>query len=156
VEVEFWFGGELVYTPGSGPLFLATIIVLLYADDMVIFNMDVGKLVEMLRVVDFWVSEMAMRINATKTKIMLVGRGAPQLPADTPIYNGSLQLVESFKYLGGIINSQASLHEAVDVCGARGLGTFAQFSHVWGNRHLSVQTKVKFFSFFYRFTLRLR
>jgi hypothetical protein len=28
---------------------------------------------------------MAMRIIDAKTKIMLVGKGAPQLPADTPI-----------------------------------------------------------------------
>jgi hypothetical protein len=56
--------------------------------------------------------------------------------------------MESFKYLGGIINSSANLHEAVDVHRVHGLGTFAQFSHVWGNCHLSVQTKVKVFSFF--------
>ncbi len=53
VEVEFWSRGELVYTPGSGPLSFATIFVLLYADDMVLFSTDAGKLVEMLRVVDF-------------------------------------------------------------------------------------------------------
>jgi hypothetical protein len=78
---------------------------LLYADDMVLFNMDVRKLVEMLKVVDFWVFEMAMCINAAKTKIMSVGRGAPQLLVDTPIHNGSVQLVDFFKYLGGIVNS---------------------------------------------------
>ncbi len=88
VEVEFWFGGELVYTPGLGPLSLATIVVLLYVNDMVIFSMDAGKLVEILKVVDFWVFEMAMRINATKTKIMSVGRGTPQLPVNTPIHGG--------------------------------------------------------------------
>ncbi|CAM6012337.1 unnamed protein product [Sphagnum balticum] len=69
--------GELVYTPGSGPLSFATIVVLLYIDYMVMFSTDVGKLVEMLKVVDFWASETAMRINATKTQIMSVGRGAP-------------------------------------------------------------------------------
>ncbi len=53
VEVEFWSRRELVYTPSSGPLFLATIVVLLYLDDMVLFSMDVGKLVDMLKVVDF-------------------------------------------------------------------------------------------------------
>jgi len=88
-----------------GALSLATIVVLLYADDMVLFNTDVGKMAEMLRVVDLWASEMAMRINVAKTKIMLMGRGAPQLPANTPIHSGSVQLVESFKYLGSIVNS---------------------------------------------------
>jgi hypothetical protein len=49
--------------------------------------------------------EMAMCINAAKTKIISMGRGAPQLLIDTPIHYGFVQLVESFKYLGGIINS---------------------------------------------------
>lgn len=53
VEVEFWSGRELVYTLGSGPLSLATIVVLLYADDMVLFSTNARKLVEMLKVVDF-------------------------------------------------------------------------------------------------------
>jgi hypothetical protein len=66
-----------VYTLGSGALSLATIAVLLYVDNMVLFSTDVGKLVEMLRVVDFWAFEMAMSINAAKTKIMSMGRGAP-------------------------------------------------------------------------------
>ncbi len=66
-----------MYTHGSRPLFLATIAMLLYVDDMVLFSTNAGKLVEMLRVVDFWASKMAMRINATKTKIMSVGKGAP-------------------------------------------------------------------------------
>jgi hypothetical protein len=46
VEVEFWSRGELVYTLGSGPLFLTTIVVLLYADDMVLFSTDAKKLVD--------------------------------------------------------------------------------------------------------------
>jgi len=53
VEVKIWSGGELVYTPSSRPLSLATIVVLLYANNMVLFNMDAKKLVGMLRVVDF-------------------------------------------------------------------------------------------------------
>jgi hypothetical protein len=81
---------------------------------------------------------MAMHINAVKTKIMSMGKGAPQLPVDTPIRSGFVQLVESFKYLGGIVNSQVSLQKEVDACRACGLGAFVQFSHVWGNRHLSV------------------
>jgi hypothetical protein len=44
---------------------------------MVLFNMDAGKLVEMLKVVDFWAFEMVMHINAAKTKIMSVGRVPP-------------------------------------------------------------------------------
>ncbi len=66
-----------MYTPSLGPLSLATIVVLLYVNDMVLFSTDARKLVEMLRVVDFWALEMAMCINATKTKIMLVGKGTP-------------------------------------------------------------------------------
>jgi hypothetical protein len=51
-------------------------------------------------------------------------------------------------YLGSIVNSKASLHEEIDSRHACGLGALAQFSHVWGNRHFLVQTKVKVFSYF--------
>jgi hypothetical protein len=78
---------------------------LLYVDDMVLFSMDAGKLVEMLRVLNLWAFEMAMRINVAKTKIMSMGKGAPQLHANTPIRSGFVQLVESFEYLGTIVNS---------------------------------------------------
>jgi hypothetical protein len=129
-------------------LSLATIAALLYTDDMVLFSTNADKLVTMLRMVDFWVVQLAMRINAAKTKIMSVGRGAPELPTETSISGGLVGLVDSFKYLRGIVNSQASLQEEVDVRRARRLGAFAQFSHVWGNRHLSVPTKVKVFNSF--------
>jgi len=105
---------------------------------MVLFSTNVGKLVEMLRVVDFWAFEMAMCINVAKTKIMSIGKGAPQLPVNTPIHSGSMQGVKPFKYLGGIVNSQANLQKEADARFACGLGTFAQFSHVWGNHHLLV------------------
>jgi hypothetical protein len=55
---------------------------------MVSFIMNARKLLEMLRVVDFWAYEMAMCINDAKAKIILVGRGAPQLLVDTPIRSG--------------------------------------------------------------------
>jgi hypothetical protein len=45
---------------------------LLYVNNMVLLNTDARKLVEMLKVVDLWMFRMAMRINATKTKIMFV------------------------------------------------------------------------------------
>ncbi|CAK9252947.1 unnamed protein product [Sphagnum jensenii] len=77
VEVELWSRGELMYNLGLRPFSIATIVVLFYADDMVLFDTDAKKLVEMSRVVDFWASEMAMGINAAKTKIMSVSRGAP-------------------------------------------------------------------------------
>ncbi len=148
VEVKFWFRGELVHILGSGSLSLATIVVILYANNMVLPNTNVGKLMEMLTVVDLWASEMAIRISAAKTNIMLMGKGAPQLPPDTPICSGLMQLVEFFKYLGSIVNSQASLHEEVGTHRADELGTFVQFFHVWGNCHISMQTKVKVFSSF--------
>jgi len=140
--------GSVGVQPSCEPLSLATIVALLYADDMVLFSADADKLVTMLKMVDFWAVQLAMRTNATKTKIMSVGRGAPELHAETSISGGPVGLVDSFKYLGGIVNSQASLQEEVDARRARKLGAFAQFSHVWGNRLLSVPTKVKVFNSF--------
>ncbi len=64
------------------------------------------------------------------------------------ISRGQVELVGSFKYLGGIMNSTTSLEAEVNTHKGRGLGAFAQFSHLWGNQHLGVLTRVHVFNTF--------
>jgi hypothetical protein len=71
-----------------------------------------------------------------------VGKGDSQLLATVTISEGQVEQVGSFKYLGGILTSTANLEDEVNARRGRGLGTFAQFSNLWGNRHLGVSAKV--------------
>jgi hypothetical protein len=89
-----------------------------------------------------------MKINVAKTKVMLVGKGDSQLSAIVTINGGEVEQVGSFKYLGGIFTSIANLEAEVNARRSRGLGAFAKFSHLWGNRHLGVSAKVQVFNTF--------
>jgi hypothetical protein len=119
---------------------------LLYADDMVLFSTNPENLVLMLQCMDTATERFAMKINATKTKAMLVGKGDSRLLANITINGGQVKQVNRLKYLGGILTSIANLEAEVNAHRHRGLSTFAQFSHLWGNWHLRVPTKVQVFN----------
>jgi hypothetical protein len=59
----------------------------------------------MLKAMDNVVERFIMRINASKTKIMSMGKGTSQLPVDVTINGGLVELVDQFKYLGGVLSS---------------------------------------------------
>ncbi len=77
-----------------------------------------------------------------------MGKGDSRLLAIVTINGGHVEQVGSFKYLGGILTSTVNLEAEVNACRGLGLGTFAQFSHLWGNQQLGVSAKVQVFNTF--------
>jgi hypothetical protein len=75
---------------GEG-LSLHQIVLLLYADDMVLFSTNPQNPVLMLQCMDIVAERFTMRINATKTKVMLVGKGDSWLPAIVTISGGHVE-----------------------------------------------------------------
>ncbi len=73
---------------------LHEIFVLLYADDMVLFSIKPENLVLMLKAMDIVAKCFIMHINASKTKIMFVGKGMSQLLMDVTINGSPIELVD--------------------------------------------------------------
>jgi hypothetical protein len=67
------------------------IALLLYVDDMVLFSTNPENLVLMLQCMDTVAERFAMRINAAKTKVMLMGKGDSWLPATATISKGHVE-----------------------------------------------------------------
>jgi hypothetical protein len=132
---------------GEG-LSLHQIALLLYADDMVLFSTNSKNLALMLQCMDTDVKRFAMRINATKTKVMSMGKRDSRLLATITISKGQVEQVGSFKYLGAILTSTTNLEDEVNARRDWGLSAFAQFSHLWGNRYLGVSIKMQVFNTF--------
>ena len=77
----------------------AVIMLLLYADDVVLFTHTLEDAQKMMEVLKAFCAHSGLIVNEQKTKIML----AKTLRTDQPliVYNGkSIETVESFKYLG--------------------------------------------------------
>jgi hypothetical protein len=75
-------------------LTLHEISLLLYVDDMVLFSTKPENLMLMLKAMDSATKRFTMRINASKTKIMSVGKGMSQLPVDVTISSGPFELID--------------------------------------------------------------
>jgi hypothetical protein len=71
------------------------------------------NLVLMFKAMENVVEHFTMRINASKTKIMSVGKGTSRLPVDVTINGGLVELVDQFKYLGGVLSFDIKLDAKV-------------------------------------------
>jgi hypothetical protein len=74
------------------------------------------NLVLMLKAMDSATKRFTMRINASKTKIMSVGKGTSQLLMDVTTNGNPVELVDQFKYLGGVLSSDIKLDAKVVAC----------------------------------------
>ncbi len=77
-----------------------------------------------------------------------MGKGMSQLPVDVTINNGLVDLLNQFKYMGGVLSSDIKLDAEVAARQGRGLGVFTQFKCIWGNKHFKLSTKVQVFDTF--------
>jgi hypothetical protein len=114
-------GKMLFERRAKGDLTLHEISLLLYANDMVLFFTKPENLVRMLKAIDNITKHFIMRINASKTKIMFVGKGMSQLLVDVTISSGLVELVElvdQLKYLGRVLSSDIKLD--VELAARRG------------------------------------
>jgi hypothetical protein len=102
----------------------------------------------MLKAMDSTAKHFTMHINASKTKIMYVGKGTSQLLMDVTINDGLVELVDQFKYLGGVLSSNTKLDAKVATRQRQRLPAFTQFERVWGNKHLKLSTKMQMFDTF--------
>jgi hypothetical protein len=97
VLVGYHVNGIMLFEQrAKGDLTLHEIFLLLYADDMVLFSLKPENLVLMLKAMDIVVEHFIMRINASKTKIMSVGKGTSQLLVDVTINGDPVELVDQF------------------------------------------------------------
>ena len=85
--------------------------ILSFADDLALFGKSESDLQYNLNILNKELSKRGMKINAKKTKTMLVSR-------ETKTHNlklgrEKLEQVQSYKYLGVIINSQGKLREEI-------------------------------------------
>jgi hypothetical protein len=117
VLVGYHGDGKMLFEQkAKGDLTLHEIYLLLYANDMVLFSTKSGNLVLMLKAMDNVAKRFTMCINASKTKIMFVGKGTSQLSMDVTINSGPVELVDQFKYLGGVLSSDTKLDVEVAAC----------------------------------------
>jgi hypothetical protein len=98
----------------------------------------------MLKVFDSVCSRMGMCVNAAKTELMAVRHDGEPLEG-VQLSGGEAQYVDSFKYLGGVVDTTATCGAEVNARISKAKGRFAQMHKVWSLRKMSVALKMQCF-----------
>ncbi|XP_053380261.1 uncharacterized protein LOC128548803 [Mercenaria mercenaria] len=102
-DLELYLGTR----PGSGLNFDdLTLILFLYADDMVLFSDTVQGLQQSLEDLHVYCDRWGLSVNIDKTKVMVFRKRGPVRENEKWTYNGSqLEVVNNFNYLGVVFDS---------------------------------------------------
>ena len=118
--------------------------ILMFADDIALIMEDGEQMESALQQVDHTFSQWGLDISFKKTKVMPL---LPEVRADyegshLSIQRGQIEFVSQFKYLGSI-DSVGLLHQPeVGSRLAKAGGAFHRLVRLWGDRHISRQTKL--------------
>ena len=125
----------------------------LFADDMVLFAASAGELQSMIDIFDSIIRQFGQEISVKKTKVMIVrkpnrGRMDTQEHEARVFYVGGkpVEVVETFKYLGGLDTADAKMTEEIVVRKQRMQGAYAKYEKQIFNSALSERRKAALFN----------
>ena len=81
-------------------LIFCKLLLLLYADDTVIFSESADELQNALNVFQEYCKTWKLTVNITKTKILIISKGRPNLNLHFHYNNSEIEIVAEYKYLG--------------------------------------------------------
>ena len=84
----------------DGILIFCKLLLLLYADDTVIFSESADELQNALNVFQEYCKTWKLTVNITKTKILIISKGRPNLNLHFHYNNFEIEIVAEYKYLG--------------------------------------------------------
>ena len=88
------------------------LLILLYADDTVIFSDDASELQKALNVFQEYCTKWKLTVNVTKTKILIISKGRPRNNLHFYFNNSELEIVSEYKYLGIFLSKSGNFKAA--------------------------------------------
>ena len=131
-----WRSSFLEHDRAGGGAVDFPFLLLLYADDLALLSSDPAKLKLMLERMDETALKFGFRINASKTKVMSIGRTIPNGSDDSHplagivLSGGPVEVVHQFRYLGSIICQDGSIEAEIGARAKKALGAFQQMNGV--------------------------
>jgi hypothetical protein len=109
VRVGYHFDGSF-QVPSGGCTSWATILALLYADNLVLLASSLEDLHIAMTILERITGDWGLHLNYSKTKAMVFG---PNPPPATPLAlaGGDIEFVAHFRYLGGLVSSDGNMDQ---------------------------------------------
>jgi hypothetical protein len=151
--------GQLNLVPATADLVTA-ILMLLYADDLVLLCDDSARLHTALRLFESTAATWGLQLNHAKTKFMVFGGEGPAAapapaaegagpagqPADSIVLaHGQVQRVQEFSYLGSLLHSTGGQQPDISSRLTAAGHVFRRLRSVLTSRHISLGTRVRIY-----------
>jgi Reverse transcriptase (RNA-dependent DNA polymerase) len=144
VRVGYQMDGQLTAPPGECADW-ATILALLYADDLVLLATSLEDLQRALTILERITREWGLQLNYSKTKAMMFG---PDPPPTAPIIllGGEVDFVPHFRYLGGVISADGGMDQEHNRRITLARAAYQQMRpRVFDSPQVSLLTKLQFY-----------
>ncbi|KAI8433901.1 hypothetical protein MSG28_015827 [Choristoneura fumiferana] len=112
-----------------------------YADDTTLLATSEDKIGELLTRIETVSLEFGLKLNRTKTKIMIVDRGRNNAPEVTEIAN--CQVVQSYVYLGSLVSNKGGSEDEIKRRMVITRCAMDRLSKVWRDRNITKTTKIR-------------
>ena len=114
-----------------------------FADDLALLSHTHGQMQDKTDTVDDISASIGLNIHRGKSKVLKINSAST---APITLRGQPLEEVQSFTYLGSIINTIGGTDEDVKVRLGKARATFAQLRNVWRSGTLSTNTKIRMFN----------
>ncbi|XP_028649227.2 LOW QUALITY PROTEIN: uncharacterized protein LOC114645554 [Erpetoichthys calabaricus] len=114
-----------------------------FADDLALLSHSQQQIQEKTNVLAATSSQVGLNIHTEKTKIIKINSSSN----NPVILNGSsLEEIQSFTYLGSIIDQQGGTDTDVKARIGKARAAFIQLKNIWASRELTLTTKIRLFN----------
>ena len=111
-----------------------------FADDIDGLAGSASEISNLIQKIDSTSRKYGMEINATKTQIMTNSEG--NFTSEIKINNDTLKIVETFKYLGAIIDDKGSKSEIIARTGQT-ITALSKLNFIWYDKSLQLKLKIR-------------
>ena len=114
-----------------------------FADDLAVISDSVNKIQDKTNEIKDRSEAVGLLINAAKTKILRIN-----IDDNTPVLldNEEIEAVNSFTYLGSIVNKEGGTEEDVNSRLKKARNAFGMLTKIWRSTHIRTNTKIKIFN----------
>ena len=119
------------------------IVSLLFADDLITGADTVGRLQQMINVIDLFCQKWGLTVNLLKTKVMVFRNGGPLRSNEKWYFNGKLlEVVNAYKYLGTMFSPKlvwTLCQKTLAAQAKKGLYLLRKYNYACNNLPIDVQ-----------------
>ena len=121
------------------------LILLLFADDMVLFSTDPAELQLLLNKLYKYSSEWGLKVNTSKTKVCIFEKRKSIIDFTWSYDGQNLEIVDSFTYLGMKFTANGSLEAGAKALSDQALRAVNNLLGLFQRVHFDIKTKLALF-----------